>query len=142
MLISIISLASYELYWSKDLGVDCVANVMCLKRYELIICYLHANYNTEKTDDSSRLFKVKPVFLALRTNCLSVEQEQYQSTNKWFQPKQQEVEFTNTTKEDSQVGIQKLCLGRCLWTHLLCPRRAKKCWVREMWCVRSSPLTR
>ena len=60
-----ISLPSYELYWSKDLGVDCVADVMSLKRYELIIRYLHANYNTEKKDDSSRLFKVEPVVLAL-----------------------------------------------------------------------------
>ena len=126
MLISIISLASYELYWSKDLGVDCVANVMSLKRYELIISYLHANYNTEKTDDSSRLFKVKPVFLALRTNCLSVEQEQYQSTNKWFQPKQQEVEFTNTYKGRFTSGDSKTLFGQVPLDSFIMSTQGKK----------------
>ena len=126
MLISIISLASYELYWSKDLGVDCVVNVMSLKRYELIISYLHANYNTEKTDDSSRLFKVKPVFLALRTNCLSVEQEQYQSTNKWFQPKQQEVEFTNTYKGRFTSGDSKTLFGQVPLDSFIMSTQGKK----------------
>ena len=79
MLMSIISLPSNELYWSKDFRVDFVANVMNLKRYELIRHYLHANDNTEKKDDSSRLFKVESVVDTLRTNCSSVEQEQYQS---------------------------------------------------------------
>ena len=32
MLMPIISLESYELYWSKDLRVDCVANEMSFKR--------------------------------------------------------------------------------------------------------------
>ena len=126
MLRSIISLASYELYWSKDLGVDCVVNVMSLKRYELIISYLHANYNTEKTDDSSRLFKVKPVFLALRTNCLSVEQEQYQSTNKWFQPKQQEVEFTNTYKGRFTSGDSKTLFGQVPLDSFIMSTQGKK----------------
>lgn len=78
MLMSIVSLPSYELYWSKELQVDCVANVMSLKCYKLIRHYLHANDNTEKNENSSRLFKVEPVVNTLRTNCLSVEQEQYQ----------------------------------------------------------------
>ena len=55
MLMSIVSLSSYELYWSKDLRVDCVANVLSLKRYDLIRHYLHANNNTDKKGDSSRL---------------------------------------------------------------------------------------
>ena len=75
---SIMSLPSYELYWSKDLRVDCVGNVMSLKQYELIRHYLHDNDNTEKKDDSLRLFKVEPVIHTLCTNCLSTEQEQYQ----------------------------------------------------------------
>ena len=51
MLMSIMSLPSYELYWSKDLPVDCVANVMSLKRYELIRRYRHPNDSTGKKDD-------------------------------------------------------------------------------------------
>ena len=83
MLMPIILLPSYELYWSKDLRVYCVANMVSLKRYQLIRRYLHVNDNMEKKDDSSRLLKVKPVVYALRTSFLSVEQDQYQSiTNK------------------------------------------------------------
>ena len=55
MLMSIVSLTSYELDWLKDLCVDCVANVMSLKWYDLIRRYLHANDKTDKKDDSSRL---------------------------------------------------------------------------------------
>ena len=73
MLMSIISLPSYELYWSKRLRIDCVADVMGLKRYEAIRRYLHANDNTQKNDSSSRLFKVEPVVNTLRANCLNVE---------------------------------------------------------------------
>ena len=86
MLMSIISLPSYELYWSKDLRVDCVANVMSLKWYELIRRYLHANDNTENKDESSSLFKVESVVHTLHTNCLSVEQEQYQSIDEQMVP--------------------------------------------------------
>ena len=69
MLMSIISLPSYELYWSKDLRIDCVANVMSLEWYELVRRYLHVNDNTEKREDSSRLSKVEPVVDTLRRNC-------------------------------------------------------------------------
>ena len=90
MLMSKISLPSYELHWSKDLPVDCVANVMNLKRYELIrsdkTVTKHANDKTEKKDDFSRLFKSEPVVHALCTNCLSVAQEQYQSIDKQLVP--------------------------------------------------------
>ena len=72
---SIILQPSYEFYWSKDLRVGCVANVMSLKQYEFIRSYLHVNDNTEKKDDSSRLSKVEPMVHALRINCLSIEQE-------------------------------------------------------------------
>ena len=113
---SIISLPSYELYWLKDLHVDCVVNVMSLKRYEFIRHYLHTNDNMGKKDDSSRLFKIEPVNHALRTNCLSVKARAVpfnwkkngssQNKRKWNLP--------ILTKEDSQVGIQKLCSDRCL----------------------------
>ena len=86
MLISIMSLPSYELYWLKDLRVDCIATVMSLKWYGLMRCYLHANSNTENKDDSSRLFKAEPVVHALGKNCLSVVQEHYQLINKQMVP--------------------------------------------------------
>ena len=86
MLMKIVSLLSYDLYWSKDLRVDCVANVVSMKRYELIRRYVHQNDNTEKKDDSSGLFKAESVAHILCTNCLSVDQEQYQSTYKQMVP--------------------------------------------------------
>ena len=96
-------------------------NVMSLKWYELIRHYLHTNDNTEKKDDPSRLFKVELVIQALRTNCHSIEQEQYQSINEQMvlaKTKRSGICQYLTNKEDSQVGIQKLCSGRCLWNHL------------------------
>ena len=86
MLISIMSPPSYELYWLKDLLVDCIATVMSLKRYGHMRCYLHANSNTENKDDCSRLFKAERVVHALGTNCLSVVQDHYQSINKQMIP--------------------------------------------------------
>ena len=86
MLMSIISPRSYELYWLKDLRVDCIANVMGLKQDELVRHYLHVDDITKKKDDYSILLKVEPVVHTLRTNCLSVEQEQHQSVDKQMVP--------------------------------------------------------
>ena len=107
MLMSIVSLPSYELYWSKELQVDCVANVMSLKCYKLIRHYLHANDNTEKNENSSRLFKVEPVVNTLSTNCLSVEQEQYQSIDRWSQQKPKEVASISTCQRKSTSADSK-----------------------------------
>ena len=41
--------------------------------------YLHANDNTKKGDNSTKLFKVEPVVNAVRSNCLKIEQECHQS---------------------------------------------------------------
>ena len=59
---------------------------MSLNQYEIVRRYLHTNGNTEKKDDSSSLFKVKTVVLASCTNCLNVEQKQYQSIEKQMVP--------------------------------------------------------
>ena len=115
MLMSVMTLPSYELNWSKDLCVDCVANVMSLKRYELMRRYLHANNNTEKKDDPSILFKVEPVVHALCTNCLSVEQEQYLSIDEQMvHPKQKEVEFANTYQRRFTSGDTKTLFRQVL----------------------------
>ena len=36
----------------KDFRIDCVANIMSMKQYELIRRYLHANDNSEKGENS------------------------------------------------------------------------------------------
>ena len=114
------SLPSYELHWSKDLCVDCVANVTSLKQYELIRRYLHTNDNTTKKVDSSRLFKFETVANALHTNCLSIEQEQYLSINEQMVPAKTKrsgvLEYL--PRKIHKWGFKKLCSGRCLWNHL------------------------
>lgn len=65
MAMSLISLPSYTLYWPKDLRIDCIADTMGIKRYELIRRYWHANDNTKKQDDSSKLFKIESVLQSL-----------------------------------------------------------------------------
>ena len=59
---------------------------MGLKQDELIRHYLHVDDITKKKDDYSILLKVEPVVYNLRTNCLSVEQEQHQSVDKQMVP--------------------------------------------------------
>ena len=131
MLISMRSLPSYELYWSKDLCVDCVVNVTSLKQYELIRRYLHTNDNRAKKTDSSRLFKFETVANALHTNCLSIEQEQYLSINEQMVPVKTKrsgvLEYL--PRKIHKWGFKKLCSGRCLWNHLwfILRYRTKKC---------------
>ena len=131
MLISMRSLPSYELYWSKDLCVDCVVNVTSLKQYELIRRYLHNNDNRAKKTDSSRLFKFETVANALHTNCLSIEQEQYLSINEQMVPVKTKrsgvLEYL--PRKIHKWGFKKLCSGRCLWNHLwfILRYRTKKC---------------
>ena len=82
----LMSLPSYPMYWSKEFRVDCVADTMSIKRYESMRRYLHANYNTKKGDNSTKLFKVEPVVNAVRNNCLKIEQECHQSIDEQMIP--------------------------------------------------------
>ena len=141
---SIISLTPYELYLLKDLRVDCVANVMNLKWYELIRHYLHANDNTEKKDDSSRLLKVEPVVNASRTSFLSIEQQQYQSINEQIIPAKTK---RSGIRQCLLKKIHKLGFKSFVWVgasgiiYDFFSYTGQKCWAREMWCVWSSPST-
>ena len=52
---------------------------MSLERYEPIRRYFHANDNTTKDKNSTKLFKVEPVANAVRNNRRKIEQESHQS---------------------------------------------------------------
>ena len=80
---------------------------MSLKRYEHIRRYLHVNDNTETKDDSSRLFQS-------RTRDPRFAHKSPQRRARVVPANRRKI----LTKEDSQEGIQKLCLGRFLWDHL------------------------
>ena len=67
----------------------------------------------ERKTTDKRLFKVEPLVHALRTNCLSVEQEQYQSINEQrFQSKQKEMKFANTYQRRFTSGNSKTLFGQ------------------------------
>ena len=54
---SIFGLPATRMYWNKSCRVDCVANVMSVKRWEMIKHCLHFNDNTNQNDD--KLYKIR-----------------------------------------------------------------------------------
>ena len=62
---SIISLPRSRLYWSRQLGVAHISNVMSRERFEQIKKFIHFNDNALMVppgdDNFDRLFKVRPL---------------------------------------------------------------------------------
>ena len=73
------------MYWKTDTRYDQICAVMSRDRFELIKRYIHFNDNNKdkrKQDENrDRLFKIRPLFEALRQNCLSQQPEEYNSIN-------------------------------------------------------------
>ncbi|CAK1593721.1 unnamed protein product [Parnassius mnemosyne] len=69
----IVSMPSYLDYWATDTRFPLVADVMPLKRYQIIRGYLHFVDNIDT--DSDPYFKIRPVVEKIRANCLKVEEE-------------------------------------------------------------------
>ena len=86
MNMSLVSLPSYDMYWSNEFRINCIADVMGLKRYESLRRFLHANDNTKRDENSGKLFKVEPVINAVRDNCAKIEQECNQSIDEQMMP--------------------------------------------------------
>ncbi|CAK1592409.1 unnamed protein product [Parnassius mnemosyne] len=70
----IIQLPAYVDYWSKDFKVDCVINVMCLKKYQLIRRYLHFNDSEVENESNDRYYKIRPLFDKIISNCRKIEE--------------------------------------------------------------------
>ena len=66
--------------------INCIADIMGLKRYESLTRFSHANDNTKRDENSGKLFKVEPVISAVRDNCAKIEQECNQSTDEQMIP--------------------------------------------------------
>ena len=75
MLMSIIRLPCYEMYWSKEFRVDCIADMVSLKRYETLKRYLHCIDNITRNVNATKLFKVEPILDALRKNCIKIDEQ-------------------------------------------------------------------
>ena len=86
MKMSLVSLPSYDMYWSNEFRINFIADVMGLKRYESLRRFLHANDNTKRDENPGKLFKVEPVINVVRDNCAKIEQECNQSTDEQMMP--------------------------------------------------------
>ena len=89
MRMSVVKMPSYELYWAAGTSYDPIAYVMSRDRYKKVRRFLHANDNFEKDkvgNKENRLFKVQPIFTAVRQNCLKVEQERRHSIDEQIIP--------------------------------------------------------
>ena len=77
---SIISLPRSRLYWSRQLGVAHISNVMSRERFEQIKKFIHFNDNALMVppgdDNFDRLFKVRPLLnhLQLKFNNIPMDQ--------------------------------------------------------------------
>lgn len=69
----IVVMPSYLDYWSEKFRYGNVADIMSLKRYQLIRRHLHFVDNT--MDDADKYFKVRPVIEQLRQNCLKQQKK-------------------------------------------------------------------
>ncbi|CAH2089681.1 unnamed protein product [Euphydryas editha] len=77
-------LPAYTDYWAKLTRCDKVANIMTLKKFQLLRRYLHFNDNLK--DDGDRYYKVRPVLQIIRQNCLQVEEESHFSIDEMMIP--------------------------------------------------------
>ena len=78
MMKSLKKLPSYEMYWRNTSWVENISSIIPIKRYELLYRNFHVVDNNTRTATSGKLFKVKPLLDAIRSNCLRFEQEQNQ----------------------------------------------------------------
>lgn len=79
-----ICLPAYTDYWSQEMRIDHIANIMPLKKYQSLRRYLHFTDNSQMNDD--RYFKVRPLLESVRKSCLSIEQEKMNSVDEMMIP--------------------------------------------------------
>lgn len=73
IIMGIVSMPSYLDYWCANTRFPLVADVMPLKRYQVIRRYLHFVDNNEANNDP--YFKIRPIMETIRQNCLKTEEE-------------------------------------------------------------------
>ena len=80
----------YRMYWSQHTKCASIAEVMALKRFELLKKYFHANDNTHMpkkgTAEYDHLYKVRPIVQSVLDMCRLVEQEECQSIDEQIIP--------------------------------------------------------
>ena len=101
----IVSLPSYANSWSRELRYPPVADVMSHNRYQELICYLHFVDNTT-IDKRNKLGKIKPVTEAVRSECIKIEPEEFQTfTNRLYHQKQSFPQLESITPRNPKNGV-------------------------------------
>uniref|UniRef100_A0A6P7GBR4 PiggyBac transposable element-derived protein 1-like isoform X1 n=1 Tax=Diabrotica virgifera virgifera TaxID=50390 RepID=A0A6P7GBR4_DIAVI len=69
----IVKMSAYTDYWSVQFRYDKIADIMPLKKYQEIRCYLYFVDNNSISDD--RFYKIRPVMDHVRRNFLKIQEE-------------------------------------------------------------------
>ncbi|XP_045504666.1 piggyBac transposable element-derived protein 3-like [Colias croceus] len=77
-------LPAYTDYWAKHTRSNKVADIMTLKKFQLLRRHLHFNDNLK--DDGDRYYKLRPVLQIIRENCLKVKEESHFSIDEMIVP--------------------------------------------------------
>ncbi|CAH0718321.1 unnamed protein product, partial [Brenthis ino] len=96
----VVKMHAYTDYWSKILRYDKVADIMTLKKFQLLRRYIHFNDNF--IDDDDRYHKVRPLLQKIRENCLKVEEESRFSIDEMMVP-----------HKGTRAGSRKHCKHIC-----------------------------
>ncbi|XP_028173039.1 piggyBac transposable element-derived protein 3-like [Ostrinia furnacalis] len=80
----IVDLPAYTDYWSREFRYGAIADIMPLKKFQLIRIYIHFNNNL--LDDGDRYFKVRPLLQKVRQNFLNVPHETRFSVDEMMVP--------------------------------------------------------
>lgn len=84
ILMGLVSMRAYTDYWSINLRYDPIANIMPLKRYQVLRRNIHFVDNSTPTED--RYYKIRPVIEAVRQKCLEIEEEKRFSVDEMMIP--------------------------------------------------------
>lgn len=86
ILMGIIKLPSYRSYWSGALRYPSIADAMSRNRFEVLSKYLHFVDNDSQHDNNDKLFKIKPILIAVRNECIKIEPEEHHSIDEQIIP--------------------------------------------------------
>ena len=109
MLMGIIKLPSYRNYWSSALRYPSIADVMSRNRFEVLTRYLHFVDNDSDHDNNDKLFKIRPMLVGVRNECVKIEPEEHHSIDEQIIPSK--TKYTKIrpvqSEETLQMGIQE-----------------------------------
>ena len=102
-----------RMYWQKATRVNAVADVMPVNRYLQLRNSIHINADPTPEQGTNKFWKVQPLIDAVRSHCLKLPREEYNSVDEQMIPFTGRVPAKQYIKgKPNPVGVKKLC---CLW---------------------------